>query len=236
MSFLKLSDATSGYDDVIALRSASIEVGQGEVVAILGANGAGKSTLLKTIVGLLPLRTGGLEFDGRSISGLQTFERIELGIALCPEGRRLFPEMTVIENIRMGAFRHRNSDAFKRRLPALREMFPKLVEREKQVASSLSGGEQQMVAIARSLMSEPKLLMLDEPTLGLAPLMIHEVARLIKLIQAEGISVILVEQNAKLALKLASRAYVLEHGSITLEGSSDELLQSEHIQKIYLGG
>ena len=236
MNLLELSEGVSGYGEVIALRSASISVGRGEVVAILGANGAGKSTLLKTIVGLLPLRVGSLNFDGRPIDRLETFERMALGIVLCPEGRRLFPQMTVFENIRMGAYLQQDRGVFKRRLAALREMFPKLAEREQQVASSLSGGEQQMVAIARALMSQPKLLMLDEPTLGLAPLMIHEVARLIQLIRAEGISVILVEQNAKLALKLADRAYVIEQGSVTLEGRCDDLLGSEHIQKIYLGG
>jgi branched-chain amino acid transport system ATP-binding protein len=236
MTLLSVSGASAAYDDVVALHDVSIDVNDSEVVAILGANGAGKSTLLKTIVGLVPLRSGHVTFDGKDISALRPHQTLREGVTLCPEGRRLFPDMTVEENVRLGAYRFSGRSALRRRMDMLYDMFPKLSERARQVASSLSGGEQQMVAIARALMSQPRLLLLDEPTLGLAPKMIHEVARLVKTIAGEGIAVMLVEQNAKLALKLASRGYVLEHGHLSLSGESSELLSSEHVQRIYLGG
>lgn len=236
MTLLNVTGASAAYDDVLALHDVSIEVDNAEVVAILGANGAGKSTLLKTIVGLVPLRNGQVTFAGRDISSLRPHQTLREGVTLCPEGRRLFPDMTVEENLRLGAYRFSSRSALHKRIEMLYDMFPKLSERAKQVASSLSGGEQQMVAIARALMSQPRLLLLDEPTLGLAPKMIHEVARLVKIIAGDGIAVVLVEQNAKLALKLASRGYVLEHGNLALSGASNELLSNEHVQRIYLGG
>ena len=236
MTLLEVNAVTASYGDVVALKMVSLKVNVGEVVAVLGANGAGKSTLLKTIVGLIPTTEGEVIFDEVDISSAKPHQCLQKGITLCPEGRRLFPQMTVSENIRMGAYCVKSRTLYNRRIKQLYEMFPKLAERSNQVASSLSGGEQQMVAIARSLMSQPRLLMLDEPTLGLAPLMIHEVARLIRLIQAEGISVILVEQNAKLALKIADRGYVLETGKVKLSGSSNELLADGSVQQIYLGG
>ena len=236
MTLLNVTGASAAYDDVVALHDVSIEVGDAEVVAILGANGAGKSTLLKTIVGLVPLRNGQVTFAGRDISSLRPHQTLREGVTLCPEGRRLFPDMTVEENLRLGAYWFSGRSALHKRKEMLYDMFPKLSERAKQVASSLSGGEQQMVAIARALMSQPRLLLLDEPTLGLAPKMIHEVARLVKTIAGEGIAVVLVEQNAKLALKLASRGYVLEHGNLSLSGASNDLLSNEHVQRIYLGG
>lgn len=236
MSLLEISAITVAYDAVLALNSVSIKVGKQEVVSILGANGAGKSTLLKAIVGLVPSRSGKIVFDGADISQAKPHQCLERGITLCPEGRRLFPQMTVYENIRMGAYRSPDRAVFRQRIELLYDMFPKLAERAGQIASSLSGGEQQMVAIARALMSRPRLLMLDEPTLGLAPMMIHEVARLVKLINAEGIAVLLVEQNAKLALKISERGYVLENGIVSLTGASLELLSNDHVQRIYLGG
>jgi len=236
MTLLKVLGATAAYQDIVAIDDVSLEVGQSDVVAVLGANGAGKSTLLKTVVGLVRMRSGKIEFESQDISRCKPHESLRLGISLCPEGRRLFPEMTVSENIRIGAYSCRDRTMLRKRLDMLYDMFPKLAQRARQMAASLSGGEQQMVAIARSLMSQPKLLLLDEPTLGLAPMMIHEVARLVRLINAEGIAVILVEQNAKLALKIAHRGYVLESGRVSVSGSSTELLANDRVQRIYLGG
>lgn len=235
MNLLEVRDLDVAYDGVPALRRVSLSVRAGEVVTVLGANGAGKSTLLKTIVGMVPAQGGEITLDGAALRGGPP-ERLARGITLCPEGRRLFPDMTVMENIRMGAYASRDRAAFKDRLEQLYKMFPKLAERAGQTASSLSGGEQQMVAIARALMSRPRLLLLDEPTLGLAPKMIQEVARLVKLIHAEGTAVILVEQNARLALRISDRGYVLENGEVSLEGPSAQLLGNEHVQRIYLGG
>jgi len=236
MSLLEVRNATVAYDAVVALHDVSITVDAGEVVSILGANGAGKSTLLKSIVGQVACRAGAVALDGQDITGMKPHNCLERGLTLCPEGRRLFPQMTVHENIRMGAYRAKDKAILAQRMEMLYEMFPKLVERRKQQASSLSGGEQQMVAIARALMSGPRLLMLDEPTLGLAPKMIHEVARLVGLIHQEGIAIILVEQNAKLALKISNRGYVLENGNLSLSGLSADLLVNDHVQRIYLGG
>ncbi|MDB5893690.1 MAG: high-affinity branched-chain amino acid transport ATP-binding protein, partial [Rhodoferax sp.] len=174
--------------------------------------------------------------DGEDITRLKPHERLDRGIVLCPEGRRLFPDLTVHENIRVGAYRLRDGREFRRRLEFLHEIFPRVAERSRQLASSLSGGEQQMVAIARALISKPRILMLDEPTLGLAPKLILEVARLVQRVHAEGITVVMVEQNAKLALKISDRAFVLETGSVSLQGSSTELLASDEIQAAYLGG
>jgi len=235
MSLLEVHDLDVAYDSVMALRRVSLSVKTGEVVTVLGANGAGKSTLLKAIIGLVPAQRGWIVFDGAELRGGPP-DRLQRGITLCPEGRRLFPDMTVMENIRMGAYASRDRASFKDRFEQLNKMFPKLADRAGQTASSLSGGEQQMVAIARALMSRPRLLLLDEPTLGLAPKMIHEVARLVKLINAEGTAVVLVEQNARLALRISDRGYVLENGEVSLEGPSSELLGDEHVQRIYLGG
>lgn len=236
MSLLEVQSLTVAYDSVKALRDVSVSIGGNEVVSILGANGAGKSTLLKSIVGQASCDAGAILFDGKDITRKRPHECMEMGITLCPEGRRLFPQMTVHENIRIGAYRAKDKHVMRHRMEMLYDMFPKLVERRKQQASSLSGGEQQMVAIARALVSGPRLLMLDEPTLGLAPMMIHEVARLVQRINGDGIAIILVEQNAKLALKISHRGYVLENGALSLSGSSAELLADDHIKKIYLGG
>ena len=224
------------YGGVHALRDVSVAIPDKGVAAIIGANGAGKSTLLKAIAGLVRPSKGSVRLDGEDIVRLKPHERLDRGIVLCPEGRRLFPELTVYENIRMGAYRLRDNAAFRQRLEFLYGIFPRVAERSSQVASSLSGGEQQMVAIARALISKPRILMLDEPTLGLAPKLIHEVAKLVRTINEEGITVLLVEQNAKLALKISDRAFVLETGSVALEGTSAELLQSDRVQSVYLGG
>ena len=224
------------YGGVHALREVSVSVPEKSVVAIIGANGAGKSTLLKTIAGLVQPGSGSVQLDGEDISRLRSHERLDRGIVLCPEGRRLFPELTVYENIRMGAYRTRDSGKFRTRLDFLYSIFPRVAERRNQIASSLSGGEQQMVAIARALISQPRILMLDEPTLGLAPKLILEVAKLVQTINREGITIVIVEQNAKLALKISEYAFVLETGSVTLQGSSAELLASDSVQDAYLGG
>lgn len=224
------------YGGVHALRDVSVQVPDKSVVSIIGANGAGKSTLLKTIVGLHRQSSGAVLLDGQDISRLKPHERLERGIALCPEGRRLFPDLTVYDNIRVGAYRMRGNKLFRQRLEFLHEIFPRVAERGQQIASSLSGGEQQMVAIARALISEPRILMLDEPTLGLAPKLILEVAKLVQTLHSQGVTVVMVEQNAKLALKISDQAFVLETGTVTLQGRSADLLQSDAVQNAYLGG
>jgi branched-chain amino acid transport system ATP-binding protein len=236
MNLLETEGLSVDYGGVHALRQVSVAIPDKSVVSIIGANGAGKSTLLKTIAGLVRQNAGMVRYDGQEISKLKPHERLDRGIVLCPEGRRLFPEMTVYENIRVGAYRVRDAGKFRRRLDQIYDIFPRVAERSKQLASSLSGGEQQMVAIARALISNPRVLMLDEPTLGLAPKLIHEVAKLVQSVNAEGVTVVLVEQNARLALRISSSAYVLETGSIALQGASDELLRSASVQEAYLGG
>jgi branched-chain amino acid transport system ATP-binding protein len=236
MSLLDASDLYVDYGGVHALRDVSVSVPEKSVVAIIGANGAGKSTLLKTIAGLVKQNRGSIRYNGEDISAFAPHQRVDRGIMLCPEGRRLFPEMTVYENIRVGAYRMRDAQLFRTRLDAIYDIFPRVAERRSQVASSLSGGEQQMVAIARALVSHPKLLMLDEPTLGLAPKLIHEVANLVRRISGDGVTIVIVEQNAKLALRISEAAYVLETGSVTVKGKSSELLKSREVQDAYLGG
>ncbi len=233
---LETTNLSVDYGGVHALRNVSVSVPDKAVVAIIGANGAGKSTLLKTIAGLIRPAGGAVMLDGQDISRLKPHERLDRGIVLCPEGRRLFPELTVADNIRMGAYRMRDQQKFKQRLEFLHAIFPRVAERSNQIASSLSGGEQQMVAIARALISEPRILMLDEPTLGLAPKLILEVARLVQKLRGEGITVLIVEQNAKLALKISDTAFVLETGSVALQGKSSDLLSSEQVRNAYLGG
>jgi branched-chain amino acid transport system ATP-binding protein len=236
MSFLEVRDLSVDYGNVRALDSVSVSLAKDSVICILGSNGAGKSTLLRSIVGLVPSRQGSVHFDGRDITGAAPFETLKMGITLCPEGRRLFADMSVEENIRMGAYSVHDKPAVEQRLEHVYTLFPRLKERARQTASSLSGGEQQMAAIARALMSKPKVLLLDEPTLGLAPKLIHDVATVVKTISVQGISVILVEQNARLALKLSEIGYVLETGRVSLSGQSAELLGNDEIRRIYLGG
>jgi branched-chain amino acid transport system ATP-binding protein len=233
---LDTADLCVDYGGVHALRDVAVNIPEKSVVAIIGANGAGKSTLLKTIAGIVRQGSGSVRLDGQDISRLKPHERLDRGIVLCPEGRRLFPDLTVHENIRMGAYRMRDRQKFRERLAFLHKIFPRVAERGKQIASSLSGGEQQMVAIARALISQPRILMLDEPTLGLAPKLILEVAKLVQTINREGVTIILVEQNAKLALKISDYAFVFETGSVTLQGTSTDLLQSDSVQHAYLGG
>ena len=232
---LSLTEIVAYYGNVQALKGISFQVQQGEMVALIGSNGAGKTTTLRTISGLLAPRSGEIRFRDESIGGRPPFEIIKRGIAHCPEGRRVWPDMTVFENLRMGGYLRNDPGGIKEDLEEMYALFPRLKERRTQPAGSLSGGEQQMLAIARALMSKPKLLLLDEPSLGLAPIMVERVRdTAVKLNQA-GITILLVEQNANLALKISSRAYVLQVGKVTLSGKASELLADDEVQKVYLG-
>jgi branched-chain amino acid transport system ATP-binding protein len=232
---LELRDVSVNYDKVKALKGVSLEVEEGEMVSIVGANGAGKTTTLKTIIGLLRPGAGEVWFEGERIDGTRTEDIVKRGLAFCMEGRRLFPFMTVLENLQMGAF-SRHNGGMRGQLDKVFELFPDLHDRVRQKAGTLSGGQQQMVTIGRSLMSNPRLLMLDEPSLGLAPMVVNEVAKTIKELNKQGLTVLLVEQNARMALRISDRAYALEVGEVTVSGDSDELRQSDYVRKAYLGG
>ena len=222
------------YGAIHAIKDVSLEVNEGEVVTLIGANGAGKSTVLNTISGLLHSRTGSIEFMGSSIAGMAPNKIVQHGLAQCPEGRRIFLHMTVEENLEMGAYTHPNDMA--ENMTRVYDQFPRLKERRKQIGGTLSGGEQQMLAMGRALMSEPKLLMLDEPSMGLAPLLVEQIFDIIRELHKTGSTILLVEQNAQMALQVADRAYVLESGRIALSGSGKELIESDSIRKAYLGG
>jgi branched-chain amino acid transport system ATP-binding protein len=235
---LKIRNLDAGYGSLNVLRRVSIHVKPGEIVTIIGANGAGKSTLLKTITGLLRARAGDILFDNADIGRMPT-ERIVLrGCSLVPEGRQVFPAMPVIENLLLGAYvqyRRGNRQVVEKDLGHVYDLFPVLRQRERQLAGTLSGGEQQMLAIGRALMARPKLIMLDEPSMGLAPLMVKEIFNIIAKLRDEGNTVLLVEQNARSALKLANRGYVLETGRVILEGGAEDLLANRDVQRAYLG-
>jgi branched-chain amino acid transport system ATP-binding protein len=235
-SMLKINDINVYYGAIHAIKGISLEVNEGEIVTLIGANGAGKSTTLRTISGLLKPKTGSIEFLGKDIAGAKAHEIVKKGISQVPEGRRIFTEMTVMENLDLGAFIRKDKDGVQADLKRVFELFPRLEERKAQEAGTLSGGEQQMLAMGRALMSRPKLLLLDEPSMGLAPLLIKEIFAIIKDINKEGTTVLLVEQNANMALSIANRAYVLETGRITLSGTAQELAASEEVRKAYLGG
>jgi len=234
-TLLRLDGIRVGYGDMTAVHEASLEVRQGETVALIGGNGAGKTTTLRAVSGLLPLRGGRIEFAGERLDSLGPADVVARGIAHVPEGRQLFPTMTVRENLELGA---RSAEARRRRAETLGwifELFPRLLERERQVAGTLSGGEQQMCAIGRGLMAKPRLLMLDEPSLGLAPVVVRAIFDNLARINRGGLTILLVEQNVLRALQLCQRGYVLENGRVTLEGASQSLLQSPHIKQAYLG-
>ena len=233
---LEVTDLTVRYGSTLALDKVSLTAPAGEITSVLGANGAGKSTLFRTIVGLVPAVEGSIRHRGEAIDGVSTSRLVGRGIILCPEGRKLFPEMTVAENVRMGAYLVRDRETVRERLAFVQRLFPRVAERAQQQASSLSGGEQQMVAIARALMGNPQLLLLDEPTLGLAPKVIQEVLQTVQRICEEGISVVLVEQNATQALKISRQAYVLETGRMVMSGTSAEILADPRVREAYLGG
>ncbi len=233
---LEISALSAWYGGISALSDVSIKVERGKVVSLLGSNGAGKSTLLTSIMGVMPGKaTGSIRFNGEEILGRQTEDIVSMGVALSPEGRQLFPELTVEENLKMGAYLRRDKGGIEADQQRVFAFFPRLLERRKQLASTLSGGEQQMVAIGRALMSSPRLLLLDEPTLGLSPLFVSEILKLVRKINEEGITILLVEQNARLALRRSSWAYVMEKGRIQMSGSAQELANDPHVISAYLG-
>jgi branched-chain amino acid transport system ATP-binding protein len=232
---LKVENIRTAYGKIEALFGVSMAIDDGELVALIGANGAGKSTTLKTILGLTPPGSGRITFMGRRIDGLSPRANGRLGIALCPEGRRLWPEMTVRENLELGALLRKDKGRVARDLEQMYDYFPVLGQRRNQMAGSLSGGEQQMAAMARALMARPRLLMLDEPSLGLSPILVEKMSEIISGIHQDGTTVLLVEQNAYLALTMSTRAYVLEVGLITVSGKSTDLLQNDYVRAAYLG-
>jgi branched-chain amino acid transport system ATP-binding protein len=234
-TILKVSDLNVYYGAIHAIKGVSFEVNAGEVVTLIGANGAGKSTILKTIAGLLPARTGSLEFMGESLSGIPAHKIVPKGLALVPEGRQIFLQMTVEDNLEMGAFTRPNTE-IPDSIADIYERFPRLKERRKQIAGTLSGGEQQMLAMGRALMSKPSLLMLDEPSMGLAPILVGQIFDIIQELNQHGTTILLVEQNAQMALSVAHRGYVLETGKIVTTGTGAQLLEDEAVKKAYLGG
>ena len=231
---LRVSDIHVYYGAIHAIKGISLEVHENEIVTLIGANGAGKSTTLNTIAGLLHPRQGVIEMNGMPIQGVSANKMVYKGLALCPEGRRIFQQMTVKENLEMGAF-SRPASEIDASVEEMFQRFPRLKEREKQIAGTLSGGEQQMLAMARALMSRPRLLMLDEPSMGLAPILVEQIFSIIQELHASGATILLVEQNAQMALHVADRAYVMETGLITMQGNAEELLHNDAVQKAYLG-
>jgi branched-chain amino acid transport system ATP-binding protein len=235
VALLEVDSVNAFYGRIQALRGMSIQVDKGEVVALIGSNGAGKTTTLRTISGLMHPQAGTIRFDGRDITRTGPSKIVEMGICQSPEGRRLFPRMTVIDNLFMGAYTRNDKPGIATDMDRVFTLFPRLKERRTQIAGTLSGGEQQMLAMGRSLMASPKLLMLDEPSLGLAPILIETIFSIVREINAQGVPVLLVEQNASKALEVAHRAYVLETGSIVMTGTGKEVAASEDVQKAYLG-
>jgi branched-chain amino acid transport system ATP-binding protein len=233
---IELRDIHVNYGKIQAVRGVSFELDDGSIVALMGSNGAGKSTILKAIIGLKELSKGEILFAGNQVSGKSTPEMVRMGVALCPEGRRIFPEMTVMKNLIVGAYLRKDEAEIKRQLEEIYEHFPILGERRYQRGGSLSGGEQQMLAIGRALMAGPKLLLLDEPSLGLAPLMVQEVDTIIKNILGRGMSIILAEQNALWSLELSQYGFIMETGKIVMQGSYEELVKNNYIMEAYLGG
>ena len=234
MSMLKVEDLHVYYGSIHAIKGISFEVNEREIVTLIGANGAGKSTTLNTVAGLLKPRSGSVQFEGKHLTGTPASKIVSLGMALCPEGRRVFQQMTVRENLEMGGYTRPASEI----APALDdvfERFPRLKERQRQIAGTLSGGEQQMLAMGRALMSKPKLLMLDEPSMGLAPILVEQIFDIIGELNRAGTTILLVEQNAQMALSIATRAYVLETGHIVKEGDADALMHDDAVRKAYLG-
>lgn len=233
---LEISNIVCCYGKVEAVKSVSLRVGRGELVTIIGANGAGKSSTLKAISGLLPPSSGSITFEGEDITLASPQRILSMGIAHCPEGRRVFPQMSVQENLEIGAFRRRDKAEIGRDMERMFEYFPKLYERRAQMAGTLSGGEQQMLAIGRSLMSRPKLVLFDEPSLGLAPNIVEKVFEIILRVRSDGATVLMVEQNAYAALDMCDRAYLYESGSLALQGTGKDLIGDPHVRKAYLGG
>jgi branched-chain amino acid transport system ATP-binding protein len=235
-TLLNLEDLNVHYGAIWALKGVNLTVGEGEIVSLIGANGAGKSTTLRAISGVVKASSGGISFQGEDITKVPAHDIVKKGIAQVPEGRRVFANLSVLENLELGAYIRRDTKGIKRDLDDVLDRFPRLKERIGQVAGTLSGGEQQMLAIGRALMTRPKLMLLDEPSMGLAPLLVKEIFSIIREINEEGTTILLVEQNARMALQVASRAYVLETGRIVLDGSAKELAMNEGVKKAYLGG
>lgn len=233
---LKVEDINVYYGNIHALKGVSLEINEGEIVTLIGANGAGKSTLLKTVSGLLKPKQGNILFEGQSIAGKQAVSIVKQGISHVPEGRRVFANMSVEENLELGAYLRKDKDGIKKDMANVYELFPRLLERRKQQSGTLSGGEQQMLAMGRALMARPRLLLLDEPSMGLAPLLVKTIFQIIEEINKTGTTILLVEQNAHMALSIANRAYVIETGKVVLSGSAEELNASEEVRMAYLGG
>ena len=232
---LKVTDLVVSYGGIEALKGISFDVEQGQIVTLIGANGAGKSTTLRTIAGLVPPKQGRIYFEGRDITDLKTQKIVETGIAMVPEGRRVFANLTVLENLRIGAYLRKDKAVIEEDINYVYELFPRLKERSWQLAGTLSGGEQQMLAVGRAVMTRPKLIMMDEPSLGLAPLVVKDIFKIILTLKSTGMTVLLIEQNANAALHACDYAYVMETGRITTSGTGEELLASETIQEAYLG-
>lgn len=235
MAMLKVTDLQVYYGVIQAIKGISFEVNEGEVIALIGANGAGKTTILHTITGLVEAKSGTVEFEGTNITKMPGHKIVTLGMAHVPEGRRVFAELTVLENLKLGAYTRKDKNEIEASLQTVYKRFPRLEERKNQLAGTLSGGEQQMLAMGRALMSRPKIILMDEPSMGLSPIFVNEIFDIIKEVSAGGTTVLLVEQNAKKALSIADRAYVLETGKIVLEGDAKELMNDESVKKAYLG-
>ena len=236
MAMLEVKDLSVYYGVIQAIKGISFEVNQGEIVTLIGANGAGKTTTMQSVMGLIPIRDGEVYYEGKNITKTPCHKIVEMGMTQCPEGRRIFQELSVYDNLVMGAFSVKDKKNFKEDIEKIYTRFPRLEERKNQIAGTLSGGEQQMLAMGRALMSHPKLLMMDEPSMGLSPLLVDQVFEIIKDINNDGTTILLVEQNAGKSLAISDRAYVLETGKIVLSGTGEELMKSEDVKKAYLGG
>ena len=237
MYILEVNDLNVYYGAIHAIKNISFEIKKGEIVTLIGANGAGKTSTLHAVSGLLPLKSGEVSLNGVNVTGMEAHKLVTQGMAHVPEGRRIFTDLTVLENLEMGAYTRNDKDGINEDLEKMFLLFPRLAERKKQLAGTMSGGEQQMLAIARALMSKPSILLMDEPSMGLAPILVQEIFRIIERInKEEGVTILLVEQNAHMALSIANRAYVLETGEIIKEGNGIELLDDPDIKKAYLGG
>lgn len=235
MAMLEVKDLYVSYGMIAALKGISFEVNEGEVIALIGANGAGKTTTLHTLTGLLNAKSGSITFDGKELTKTPAHKIVEMGIAHVPEGRRIFQNLTVLDNLKLGAFTRKDKAGIAKDIEEVYELFPRLAERKTQIAGTLSGGEQQMLAMGRALMSKPKIVVMDEPSMGLSPLLVSKIFEIIEMIRERGTTVLLVEQNAKKALAISDRAYVLETGKIVLSGDAHELMNNDSVKKAYLG-
>ena len=235
MSMLEIKDLEVYYGMIQAIKGVSFDVNEGEVIALIGANGAGKTTILHTITGLINAQKGSVWFEGKDITKVPAHKIVSMGMAHVPEGRRVFANLTVLQNLKMGAYTRKDKTEIEQTLDSIYKRFPRLMERQNQLAGTLSGGEQQMLAMGRALMSHPKIILMDEPSMGLSPIFVNEIFDILKSVSASGTTVLLVEQNAKKALSIADRAYVLETGKIVLSGKASDLLNNDSIKKAYLG-